>query len=174
MNIHPPIVAIDYSLSSPAIAILEQASTDDPSTNPPSILFIKAFNHQPVHSSHIHRIIWLAREITSSTLNFPYPHSRPTQVLIEDYGFSANGKITMIAEGCGLLKSYLVSNGLDVQPVSISSWKKVLTNNGRADKTLITQVVNEKFGLQLTGKKGDQDIADAIGVGYWGIVKSQK
>ena len=163
-----PIVAIDFSLTSPAIAIL------DPSTNPPTILFTQAFNHQPVHSSHIHRIIWLAKEITSTILNFPYPHSRPTQVLIEDYGFSANGKITMIAEGCGLLKAYLVSNGLDVHPVSISSWKKVLTGNGRADKALVTQVVNEKFGLTLTGKKGDQDIADAIGVGYWVTVPLSK
>lgn len=164
MNNQPPLIGIDYSLTSPAIAIL------DPSTSPPTILFTKAFNHQP-SLDHIHRIIWLAKEIASSILNFPYQHSRPTQVLIEDYGFSANGKITMIAEGCGLLKAYLVSNGLDVHPVSISSWKKVLTNNGRADKTLITQVVNEKFGLHLTGKKGDQDIADAIGVGYWGWVK---
>ena len=169
MNIHHPIVAIDYSLTSPAVVILQP--TED---NHPSILFTKAFNHQPVHSSHIHRTIWLAKEITSSILNFPYPHSRPTQVLIEDYGFSANGKITMIAEGCGLLKAYLVSNGLDVHPVSISSWKKVLTGNGRADKPLVTDTVNKMFNLHLTGKKGDQDIADAIGVGYWGFMKGQE
>ena len=157
------IVGIDYSLTSPAVAILGPNG---------SILFTKAFNHQPVHSSHTHRTIWLAKEITSSILNFDYPSTRPTQVLIENYGFSANGKITMIAEGCGLLKAYLVSNGFNVTPVSISSWKKVLTGNGRADKPLITQVVNEKFGLQLTGKKGEQDIADAIGVAYWGLMNS--
>ena len=167
MNLQSPIVAIDYSLTSPAIAII------DPSSLTPTVLFTKAFNHQP-SLDHIHRIIWLAKEITSTILNFDYPSTRPTHVFLEDYAYTANGKITMIAEGCGLLKSYLVSNGLDVHPVSISTWKKTLTGNGRADKQLITQVVNEKFNLQLTGKKGDQDIADAIGVGYWGFMKSQK
>lgn len=156
-------IGVDYSLTSPAVAIL---GTDG------SILFTKAFNHQPVHSSHTHRTIWLAKEITSTILNFPYPHSRPSTVFVEDYAFTASGKITMIAEGCGLLKAYLVSNGFDITPVSISSWKKVLTGNGRADKPLITQVVNEKFGLHLTGKKGDQDIADAIGVAFWGLMNS--
>lgn len=159
------IVGIDYSLTSPAVAVLGSDG---------SILFTKAFYHQPVHSSHTHRTIWLAKEITSTILNFDFPHSRPSTVFIENYGFSANGKITMIAEGCGLLKAYLVSNGYDITPVSISSWKKVLTNNGRADKTLITQVVNAKFGLQLTGKKGDQDIADAIGVAYWGFIQTNQ
>ena len=163
MNIQvpEPVIGIDFSLTSPAVAILDPNGT---------ILFTQAFNHQPVHSSHIHRIIWLAKEITSTILNFQYPHSRPTQVFLEDYAYTANGKITMIAEGCGLLKAYLISNGLDVQSTPISSWKKALTNNGRADKQLITQVVNEKFGLTLMGKKGDQDIADAIGVAFWGLM----
>lgn len=159
---NPSFIGIDYSLTSPAVAIL------DPSG---AILFTKVFNHQPIHSSHTHRSIWLAKEITTSILNFDYPSTRPSTVFLEDYAFTANGKITMIAEGCGLLKAYLISNGFDIAPVSISSWKKVLTHNGRADKPLITQVVNEKFGLHLTGKKGDQDIADAIGVAYWGFVQ---
>ena len=167
MNPQVPIVSIDYSLTSPAIAILQ------PSSSTPTILFTKAFNHQP-SQSHVERTIWLAKEITSTLLNFDYPESRPSTVFIEEFAYSANGKITMIAEGCGVLKAYLHSNGFTIQPVSISSWKKTLTGNGRADKALITQVVNEKFGLSLTGKKGDQDIADAIGVGYWGWVKSQK
>lgn len=154
------IVGIDYSLTAPAVAILDPNGT------------LIATNHwakQPNHTSRLHRIIWLADEMSTFIAQF-----NPSTLLIEDYAFTANGRITSIAEGCGLLKcSLLASCGLEPTPVSISSWKKVLTGDGRADKPLITQVVNEKFGLQLTGKKGDQDMADAIGVAFWGFVQSK-
>lgn len=153
------IVGIDYSLTAPAVAVLDSNG---------SLIATKHWAKQPNHTSHLQRIIWLADEMSTFIAKF-----NPSTVFVEDYAFTANGRITSIAEGCGLLKcSLLASCGLEPIPVSISSWKKVLTGNGRADKPLITQVVNEKFGLQLTGKKGDQDIADAIGVSYWGLMNS--
>ena len=155
------IVGIDYSLTAPAVAVLDSNGT---------LIATKHWAKQPNHSSHLQRIIWLADEISTFITKF-----NPSTLLIEDYAFTANGRITSIAEGCGLLKCSLqASCGLEPSPVSISSWKKTLTGNGRADKPLITQVVNEKFGLQLTGKKGEQDIADAIGVSFWGFVQANQ
>lgn len=142
---------IDYSLTAPAIAVL---SPDG------KILHTQHWAIQPIHSNHTHRTIWLAKEITTSILQF-----NPKVVHIEDFAFSANGKITMIAEGVGVLKSFLVSNGIEVVPVAIGSWKRTL-GNGRMGKEQVLQAVNDMFNLTLSGKKGEQDIADAIGVAY--------
>lgn len=146
-------VGLDYSLTAPALAVL---SLDG------QLHHTQHWANQPIHSSHTHRTIWLAKEITTAILKF-----NPKTVWIEDYAFSANGRITAIAEGVGVLKSFLVTNGVEVVPVPISTWKKALTDNGRATKDQVLQAVNEKFNLNLTGRKGEQDIADAIGVAYY-------
>lgn len=148
------VVSVDFSLTAPAIAVLSPEG---------KILHTQHWANQPIHSSHTHRTIWLAKEITTSILKF-----NPKVVHVEDYGFAAAGRITMIAEGCGVLKSFLVSNGIEVVPVNIGSWKVSLMGkgHGRASKEEITQAVNEKFNLNLSGRKGEQDIADAIGVAY--------
>lgn len=151
---------IDYSLTAPALAVL---SPDG------KILHTQHWAAQPPHVNHTHRTIWLAKEITLSILNY-----QPKTVWIEDYAFSAVGKITMIAEGVGALKIFLVANGIEVVPTPISTWKKTLTDNGRATKDQVLQVVNEKFNLQLTGAKGQQDIADAIGVAYYAYMQGQR
>ncbi len=151
---------IDYSLTAPALAVL---SSDG------KILHTQHWAAQPHHQSHIHRCIWLAKEITSTVLNH-----HPKTVWIEDYAFSAVGKITMIAEGVGVLKSFLVTNGIEVVPTPISTWKKTLTGNGRATKDQVLQAVNEKFNLDLTGRKGEQDIADAIGVAHYAYTQGQR
>ena len=154
------IVGIDFSLTAPAVALL---SPDN------KIIATKHWAYQPIHESHIHRCIWLAKEITS----FIIQH-KPDRVFIEQYAFSANGRITDIAEGAGVLKVYLVSNNLVPEPVAISSWKKALTNNGKADKTLIRETVNRMYGLSLTSRKGDQDVADAIGIAYYAYTQRQR
>ena len=154
------IASIDYSLTTPAVAVL---SPDN------HIIATKHWVHQPIHETHTHRTIWLAKEITSFIL-----HHHPEGVFIEQYAFSANGRITDIAEGAGVLKAYLVSNNLVPDPVAISSWKRALTNNGKADKTLIRETVNRMYGLSLTSRKGDQDVADAIGIAYYAYTQRQR
>ena len=155
-------VGLDYSLTAPAVAVLSPEG---------QLIHTQHWTAQPPHISHTHRTIWLAKEITSTILQF-----NPKIVHIEDYAFSAVGKITMIAEGVGVLKSFLVSNGIEVVPVPISSWKVTLLGkgHGRASKEEITQAINEKFNLNLTGKKGEQDIADAIGVAYYAYTQGQR
>lgn len=152
-------IGIDYSLTAPAVAVLSTEST---------IIATKHWAHQPIHESHTHRTIWLAKEITSFIIQY-----HPTTVYIEDYAFSANGKITAIAEGAGVLKAMLVTNGIAVEPIAISSWKKNL-GNGRMTKEQVLETVNQKFNLHLTGRKGEQDIADAIGVAYYAYTQRQR
>lgn len=149
------IVGIDYSLTAPAVAVL----SDDG-----RMINTKHWAKQPKHKTHIHRCIWLANEITSFIVQY-----KPQAIYLEDFAFSANGKITAIAEGVGVLKATLLTNGIEAIPVAISSWKKTLTNNGRADKDLVRSVVTERFGQSLSGVKGQQDIADAIGVAYYAL-----
>lgn len=153
-------VGLDYSLTAPAVAVLSSEG---------QLIHTHHWANQPKHESHTHRAIWLAKEITSTTLKF-----NPKVAYIEDYAFSAVGKITMIAEGVGVLKSFLVTNGIEVVPVAISTWKKTLTGNGRATKDQVLQAVNEKFNLTLTGRKGEQDIADAIGVAYYAYTQGRR
>lgn len=146
---------IDYSLTAPAVAILSPEG---------ALIATKHWAKQPKHYSHIQRIVWLADEITNFIVQF-----KPTVIAVEEYAFSASGRITSIAEGCGVLKCRLSAVcGIEPVPVPISSWKVSLMGkgHGRASKEEITQAINEKFNLTLTGKKGEQDIADAIGVAY--------
>lgn len=151
---------IDYSLTAPALAVLSSEG---------QLLHTQHWASQPPHINHTHRTIWLANEITTSILNY-----QPKTVWIEDFAFSANGKITMIAEGVGVLKSFLVTNGIEVVPVAISTWKKTISSNGRATKEQALQAVNEKFNLNLSGRKGEQDIADAIGVAYYAYTQGRR
>lgn len=149
------VASVDFSLTAPAAAILSPEG---------NLIATKHWAKQPKHKSHIQRVVWLADEITNFIVQFS-----PTFIAVEEYAFSASGRITSIAEGCGVLKCRLSSVcGIEPVPIPIGSWKVSLMGkgHGRASKEEITQAVNEKFNLNLSGKKGEQDIADAIGVAY--------
>lgn len=148
------VASVDFSLTAPAVAILSDEG---------DLIATKHWAKQIKHETHVQRIIWLADEITNYIVQF-----NPTVIAVEEYAFSACGRITSIAEGCGVLKCRLSAVcGIEPVPVAISTWKKTLTGNGRATKDQVLQAVNEKFNLTLTGRKGEQDIADAIGVAYY-------
>jgi len=60
-------------------------------------------------------------------------------IVIEDYGFSASGRMTQLAENMGILKAELrgLCDPVTVHVVAPTSMKKFATGSGRADKDMI-------------------------------------
>lgn len=80
------------------------------------------------------------------------------RVLVEDYAFSASGKITMLAELCGVVKIDLWENwGVSVEKIHASSARKVLLQKlPQKDSKLFVKVNVQKLGGQTATWTGDQ------------------
>lgn len=86
-----------------------------------------------------------------------------TNVIIEDYAFSAQGRITNIAESMGILKNCLHTMHYPFHTVSTSQVKKALTGKGNASKDQIGKLYPAPMGLK-TAKSPWCDMIDAFGV----------
>ena len=71
----------------------------------------------------------------------------PDLIIIEDYGFSASGRMTQLAENTGILKAKLHENfpGLPVQLVAPTAMKKFATTKGNADKKMVWEAFIKVF-----------------------------
>jgi len=89
---------------------------------------------------------------------------------IEDYAFSANGRITDLSEYTGILKHKLYDMGIPYKTISISSVKKALVGVGNADKGKISEVYGKEIpSVFQLGKSPISDCLDAYGVLLAGI-----
>jgi Holliday junction resolvasome RuvABC endonuclease subunit len=87
----------------------------------------------PAHGSDTRRVIDTANEVTDILYSLPF---KPQIVCIEDYGpiNRTSGKIAQRAEMCGIIKHWILLNGIPLIMVSPPSLKKFATNNGKASK----------------------------------------
>ncbi len=92
------------------------------------------------------------------------------RIMIEDYAFSAAGRITMLAELAGNVKMDLWENwGVSVEPVRASQARKVLLEKLPAkDSKLFTKVNVKKLGGPTT--KWTDDDVDAFVVANYAIM----
>ncbi len=70
------------------------------------------------------------------------------------------------------VKVFAEKKGVPAYKIYTSALKKAVTGDGRADKRTVVSNINRLFGTDLEDKANppvDDDIADAIGVGYTAI-----
>lgn len=82
-------------------------------------------------------------------------------VYIEDYAFARSNMREKLGELGGIVKHGLWQAGYQPTTVPIATYRKVLTNKGNADKTLVALTLLQKYGLMLT----QNDLADAAALG---------
>jgi Holliday junction resolvasome RuvABC endonuclease subunit len=168
--------AIDYSLTSPAVCCYNGSNHFPPITDCQiSYLtsvkkYIGVFDNwtgypHPTYDHQCDRynkiaswVIDCIRLSRSSAYDMPL-------VFIEDYGYSANGRITDLAEHTGTLKNKLWQMGIPFTTKSVTSVKKVLTGKGNSSKMDISEYYIKEIptGFPM-GKSPSADCIDAYGV----------
>jgi len=167
------IVAIDWSLTSPALCVWEGGGMEmsnckfyglgkkpqQINSNGLNITIDKYPDYKTAYGRYNSLVSW-AMDIIVCHSGMPH---RGVNVVIENYAFNANGQITNIAECVGILKNTLYVLGYPTHTVSTSSVKKCLTGKGNASKDQIGELYPAPIGLR-TGKSPWADCVDAFGV----------
>jgi len=87
--------------------------------------------------------------------------------VIENYAYSATGRVFNIGENTGILKYTLYQNKIDYETVTPQIVKKFATGKGNAKKVDMCDAFTEETGIDLTGIKQWSDIADAYWISRW-------
>jgi Holliday junction resolvasome RuvABC endonuclease subunit len=94
---------------------------------------------------------------------------KPTIVIVENSPYLQNIKVTLaIHSVVDAVRFACVLNKVPFQTVEVTSWKKDVLGNGRADKAMIMQFAKAKFGVKLIT---NQDVADASCIATWGALR---
>jgi Holliday junction resolvasome RuvABC endonuclease subunit len=98
--------------------------------------------------------------------------SKPDFVYIENAAYLQNIKTSfLIRSVVDAVRFACVLNNIPCQTVEITSWKKDVIGNGRAEKSDIMQFAKTKYGEKLFT---NQDLADAAGVATYGARRLNK
>lgn len=173
--------AIDWSMSSPAMAIGSSANPDD-------LLFFgvktkkKHFSIQNFHlyepvtdyENDIDRFSRLAKPFIVALVS----HNVKT-VFMEGYAYGANGNTFSIGESTGVLKYMLWKAGIDYVIVQPGTIKKHHTGKGNANKNLMYDAYVESTGQDMIALLGEHrganipapvnDLVDAYAILQVGI-----
>lgn len=71
------------------------------------------------------------------------------QIALEDYAFSAQGRVIHIAENTGILRYKCYQNSIPIEVVSPSHVKKIATGKGNADKLQMYQAFFKETNIPL-------------------------
>jgi len=82
------------------------------------------------------------------------------RVFLEDYSYGGY-KQTAVAENTGVLKYLLSQSHIEVETISISSWKKEAVGNGHAKKEQIMSLFNAIHKTNFRAASPFQDLADS-------------
>jgi Holliday junction resolvasome RuvABC endonuclease subunit len=92
--------------------------------------------------------------------------SKPDYVYIENAAYLQNVKTSFLIHSVvDAVRFACVLNDIPCQTVEITSWKKDVLGNGRAEKSDIMQFAIVKYGDKLIT---NQDLADSAGVATYG------
>lgn len=133
------IVGVDYSMSCPAVCIL------DPNKKFANSKFMFLSNRKrdinPAQSnihSELHKLYTTEQErfdhISNSMIQFITTNAVNPTVYIEDYAMGAKGKVFSIAENTGLFKHKLHQLGIEMVLFAPTAIKKHATGKGNSDK----------------------------------------
>lgn len=147
------IAGIDYSLSSPALCVFDEEK-EFKFENCNFVIFynkkIKLDNIKtlcyPKYASEIERYMKLSSMVIDNVITF---HKRTRKILIEDYAYSATGRVFHIAENTGILKQQLYYNSLRYDVVAPTTVKKFATGKGNANKEVMHETFKQETGVDL-------------------------
>jgi hypothetical protein len=154
---HNTYVGIDYSMSSPAIAIyrgdpkhfhwkevefhyftkIESLAKDWETDSPAgSVVWCRGYavNHTPINNEMRFMMLarWALHVIAGAGGQTPKPDA--TWIGLEDYAMGAKGRVFEIAENTGCLKQLLRAADFSFDLIAPTALKKFATGKGNADK----------------------------------------
>lgn len=177
------IAGIDYSYTSPAICVYDDSKDF-------SIKNVKIFNLTSLKKCHHIFLDGMIRceplpdepsgvekfsKISTWALDILTAND-VSEVHIEDYAFSATGKVFHIGENTGILKYRLNKAKIHCETCVPQKAKKIATGKGNAKKVDVINAFNEELGLNLreimglTEKQDNpiSDLADAYYIAKYG------
>lgn len=176
-------VGIDYSLTSPATAVIvEDKVYVHAYTTPKKVGITTEKNWEitleeyPVYSCEQERHKLLALR----TLEFIEQYTYNPLIRIEGYSYGSSGKVFNLAENCGQLKQLIFEEGLidRLSIISPSTLKKYANGKGNANKILMYESFVEQTGMNLKEIIGDKSKEEKVGsptsdiVDAWFIARS--
>lgn len=147
------IAGIDYSLSSPSLCVYDEG--DDFSFNNCNFF---VFHKQKIELDNVHVTCYpkyvdqIERYVSISSLiieNIITYYKRTSHVLIEDYAFSATGRVFHIAENTGVLKLKLYENKIKYDTIAPTKVKKFATGKGNASKELMYEAFLDETKIDI-------------------------
>lgn len=151
------IAGIDYSLTSPSVCVTKIENGEFKYENS-KFYFLRQSKHQqsigrtficheyPSYSSAIERYDKLA----SWTLeNLVWYTGRVQKVFIEDFAFSATGRVFNIAENVGVLKKRLYDAKISFECIPPTVIKKFATGKGNAKKEVMYDAFYQESKVDL-------------------------
>jgi Holliday junction resolvasome RuvABC endonuclease subunit len=176
------IVGIDYSITCPAICLLDSSGEFQKSRflilsnrkrdELPTLKNIQAELHKTYDTEQ-------ARydHISNSVVHFITSNASQPTIYIEDYAMGAKGKVFNIAENTGLLKHKLHRLSLPVYTVPPTVIKKHATGKGNADKDKMYEayigrgnpdLMSVFFDKKTSSGSPVSDIVDAYFIALYG------
>jgi crossover junction endodeoxyribonuclease RuvC len=105
------------------------------------------------------KIFYQYQDIERLIKKYPF-----TKVLCEDQFFQNNvDTLKKLSRVSGMVLLLCAQNGIPVEMIYPTSWRKVFHGTGKAKKSETLRKVNQMFGLDLKLSKHN-DISDAIGI----------
>lgn len=147
------IIGIDYSLTSPAMCVMQENNTFSSS----KIFYLTANKKLAVKYENIegvlHEEYYCESERYDNIAEFflsKIPlENIPPKIYIEDYSFGSTGRVFHIAENAGHLKYKLWEVGYRYETVAPSVIKKYATGKGNADKQKMYDAFLNETGIDL-------------------------
>lgn len=103
------------------------------------------------------------------SINHLIKQYKPDKAIIEDLFFFQNRKtVIRVSEAIGVIHLAFAKNKLPFEHYPPQTFKRMLTDNGRADKREIQETVTDILGLEEIPKP--DDVADALGMAICGAI----
>lgn len=170
------VAGLDYSMTSPAICLYDDANGDMTFNNCTSYYLTQMKKYDIIHNNIVGKYFEYTNDMTrydtiSSFFLDRLMENGVTKVFIEGYSMGSRGRVFNIAENTGILKYKLWNFGIEFETVPPTVIKKFATGKGNADKEkmqvafVAENKIDIKFDLGMTEKQWNpsSDIIDA----YW-------
>ena len=176
------IIAIDFSITSPAVTIIEPDDSiniiafDNKNCGVKTKL-PQGYNMKLLSSVEHKNDLIRFDGLTSKIIEAIGPDNiKDSIIAFEGYSFESSGQLTRIAEACCLMKYKLYSNGCDPEIMSVApgTIKKFATGSGLAKKPEMVEAFKNSTGINLfeiLNKNPNKKTIDApitdIADSYW-------
>lgn len=176
----PAIAGIDYSMTSPSITIFSPSEDGEKFTFEKCVTFFfndtkkyrgefcqrRVYGHDidnGFYTHEIERFAMLADKVLAILEGF-----NVKEVALENYAYSATGRVFHIAENTGILKFKLLEMGYLLHTYEPTVIKKFATGKGNAKKEQMYESFHKETGVNLvhelgsTSKKIGSPISDIV------------